>query len=179
MLAISSWSSSSAIRWASRSTAASANVPSGPSSARRPARAASSACERGVLGGDQHPVLLAAVAAQLHVVSVIAPGAGSPGRLGDLCQRVGRVFAEAQAARAGGQRVHEPRRLLVERDQGTADRGQLVRVRVLEQRRHDLGGAVGGERQPPALVWAAPRRARTRRGCAVRAGARARARATR
>ncbi len=116
--------------------------------------AASGKCagERSVLGRDQHPVLLAPVALELHVVAHRA----GPGRrpLGDLGQGVGGVFAEPQAAGLGRQRVHESGSLLVQRDQRAPDARQLVRLVVFEQGLDDRGRAVGGKRQPPALVRA-------------------------
>ena len=82
--------------------------------------------ERSVIGRDQHPVLLAPVALELHVVAHRA----GPGRrpLGDLGQGVGSVFAEAQAPGLGGQRVHESGSLLVQRDQRRA-RSSAARAR--------------------------------------------------
>ncbi len=95
----------------------------GPLGSLERAQAATS-CKRpgewSVIGRDQHPVLLTAVALELHVVAHRA----GPGRwaLGDLGQGVGSVFAEAQAPGLSGQRVHEPGSLLVQRDQRAPNR---------------------------------------------------------
>ncbi len=105
-----------------------------------------------MIGRDQHPVLLAAVALELHVVAHRAGPGGRP--LGDLGQGVGSVFAEAQAPGLGGQRVNESGSLFVQRDQRAPDRRQLVRLVVREQCLDDPRRAVGSERQPPALIRA-------------------------
>ena len=55
-------------------------------------------------------------------------------------------------AAVGWEVVDEQRRRRVEGDQRAADGGERDGVGVLEQRLHDLGGAVGGECEPPALV---------------------------
>ena len=100
--------------------------PLGPLERAQVAARGKRAGERSVIGRDQHPVLLAPVALELHVVAHRAGPGGRP--LGDLGQRVGGVFAEAQTPGLGGQRVNESGSLLVQRDQRASDRRQLVRV---------------------------------------------------
>jgi hypothetical protein len=108
--------------------------------------------QRRVLGGDQDPLLAAAVSAELDVVAEcpLVPRRRSASR--ELDEGMGRVIGQAQGRRSGEHRSHELRGALVERNQRAADRRQAVRLRVLEQRGDDIRSVVGGKAQPPRLV---------------------------
>ncbi len=125
------------------------------------------ASEVRALGGEQDPVLAAAVAAELDVVAKgKAPGGrfriraagtfvGPASPLGaKLGQRPARGLAEAHGAHVLGELLDELGSVIVERHQRASDRRQLARLGMLEQALHGLDRAIGGEAQPPVLVGA-------------------------
>ena len=136
--------------------------PAGTAQGAQGALAGQHAGKARVLGRDQDPVLAAAVAAKLHVVSAAGAlmDAWRAGRRADIRARalavgfqraVGGV-AQAHAIRPCEQRLYRRHRAIVERHERTPDRWQAVGVGVLEQDAHGPRGGVGGEGQPPVLV---------------------------